>query len=140
MRVESFAAHVFGQYLEPITQTTVKPFAVSRQSIHKGGVRQESAAEFQIVTDFPRLIERIRDVLRFLPRPDQRLCHDFLRIPFDVAMKFTFVKQFTGWNEPSDKFPKQFVIFGRPLFLALVLVCTFGGALLLPATHGQIPF
>ena len=118
----------------------MKQFSVSRQSIHKGGVGHDGAAEFQIVTDFPCLIERISDVLRFLPRPDQRLCHDFLRVPFDVAMKFTFVKQFTGWNEPVDEFAKQLVIFGRPLFLALLLVCTFGGALLLPATHGQIPF
>ena len=90
----------------------------------------------QIIFGFGKLMQ----LTHTLSQRTHRLCHDFFRDPFDVAMKFTFVKQFTGWNEPIDQFPKQLVIFARPLFLALLLVCTFGGALLLPATHGQIPF
>jgi len=54
-------------------------------------------------------------------------------------MKFTFVKQFTGRNEPIDHFPKL-AVFDSWLLSALLLVCKFCGVLHLPATQGQIPF
>jgi len=102
--------------------------------------REPPGCHAQVVTDLPRLIECISDVLCFLPRPDQRLRQNFLGVPFDVAMKFTFLKQFTRWNEPPDQRLKQLVIPDSRLFLALPLVGPFGGALPLHGTHGQIPF
>jgi len=71
---------------------------------------------------------------------NQWSAQDFIRDPFDVAMKFIFVKQFTGRNEPIDQFPKRLFAFYSPQLSALLLVCNFCGVLCLPATHGQIPF
>ena len=51
-----------GQRLQPIIICFGQLVQLSPQGIHKGGVGHNGAAEFQIVTDLPRLNECVRDV------------------------------------------------------------------------------
>jgi hypothetical protein len=99
----------------------VKQFSITSERFHKSGVGPDSALKLQIFEDFERLPECIRDVGRFLPRPDHRLYSDFFRTPFDVAMKFTFLELRSSRNDRREQFPQQLVIFDRVAYRRLLL-------------------